>query len=191
MRKFILCILVLLFCAAPLYAGMEPFYKGQWGMGMDDLKALYQEAPLNDQFSRFYQTRELEYEQELDGQKVMVTYVFDQDLKLSAVGVTGYTFANISDHVFREVRDSIQEALTTMLKPKAEFAEIREQSGDEIYYEWAWLNADTYADVFVKAKPSQDFNDYRISFLFYNNTDGAFNTQFAEVRARAAKTNGQ
>lgn len=191
MRKFILCILVLLFCAAPLYAGMEPFYKGQWGMGMEELKALYQEAPMNDQFSRFYQTRELEYEQELEGQKVVVTYVFDQDLKLSAVGITDYAFTNISDHIFREVRDSIQEALTTMLKPKAEFAEIREQSGDEIYYEWAWLNDNTYADVFVKAKPSQDFNDYRISFLFYNNTDGVFNTQFAEVRERAAKTPGE
>lgn len=170
----IICLSVIALLAAPLHAGM------------DEIKKLNQGTPLNEQYSRFYQTRELEYEQELYGQQVVVTYVFDKDLKLSAVGVADYAFTNVGDHVFWEVRDNLQDAVATTLEPPVQFAGISVQSGNQTFYEWAWLNADTYTDIYVKVKPGKDLNDYRFNFLFYDNSDSAFDAQFKELQARAA-----
>lgn len=41
MRKLVATISFLIFLSSPAFAGMEPFFKGEWGMGQDEISALH------------------------------------------------------------------------------------------------------------------------------------------------------
>lgn len=184
-------LIMFLLCAAPLYAGVEPFYKGEWGMTMDEVQALHNVPPANDPYNEYYESRDLEYNWDLDGQPVVVTYLFSTDLKLTAVDISGYAFTNVSDHVFWEVRDNLQDEVNAGLLQPAEFAELRRQTGEQTYYEWAWLSADTYVDIYINVTPGADLNNYTFGFKFYDNSGKTFDSQFKELQHRAANVENE
>lgn len=74
-RLTITVILWLFVVAAPLYAGMEPFYKGEWGMSPDEIKTLETAAPVETNPGAIGDL-ELEYRMWINHTAARVTYVF-------------------------------------------------------------------------------------------------------------------
>ena len=65
---------------APLYAGMEPFFKGEWGMTPQEIHALYNVAAV--QSAANADGAQLTYVTEIEGFQAATAYSFDDDNRL-------------------------------------------------------------------------------------------------------------
>lgn len=78
--------LFLLFTAAPLFAGMEPFFKGEWGMTPQEIHGLYGTAAV--QSAANADGAQLTYVTQIEGYPATVAYTFDDDNRLYQVYVS-------------------------------------------------------------------------------------------------------
>lgn len=185
MKKLILA-LVYLMLAVPVYAGIDPFYRGEWGMSPAELQKLYDAQPADEFFSKFYRTYEIEYAQELYGQKVIATYLFDMDKKLRAALIHDFYVKDRSSHVFWEMLDDIKDTIESGVAKPLDFADTAVSTDLQHYYEAAWINDDIYINLYVEIKPGETLADYHFYFTFHNNGNPAFQAAFDALKAFGA-----
>lgn len=183
MKKYVLGLLMVLFLTAPLYAGMEPFYKGEWGMSPAEINALNNNEPAPGHFSKFYRTYEFEYLQKLYDQTVAVSYIFDKDKKLVATGVYDYRINDSSSHVLWEFMDELTDTFNNTTNESLDYAQKLTDAENAHYYELAWINTDIFIYVYVDIKPGESLSDYTFYFKFYDNANNVYQKDFDRIKA--------
>lgn len=183
-KKLLVCMILVL-AASPLYAGVEPFYKGEWGMSPQDIQKLYDAAPVEETRESGGPTpREIVYDADLWGSPVRVAYLFDGDDRLAGVCVLDYRMEDMSSHVLWEFMDEMNETMTEALTPPVEYASSLTDTGDKHFYENAWLGADMYVNLYIDIKPGETLANYHCVFQFFPR-DTAAEEAFARVKAAA------
>lgn len=184
-RNIIIMIAVMLgfTCFTDARAGIDPFYKGDWGMSPAEIQKLYGANPVDEFYSKFYRTYEIEYNQELYNQKVTATYLFDTNKKMKAVTIYDYCVKDSSSHVFWEMLDDIKATIESGVAKPLDFANTTVSSDLQHYYEAAWINEDIYINMYVEIKPGETLADYHFYFVFHDNDSPGFQATFDALKA--------
>lgn len=160
-----LILAVLLLAAAPACAGMEPFFKGDWGMTPQEIHGLYGTAAV--QSAANAGGAQLTYVTEIEGFPATTAYTFDDDNRLYQVYVS-----------FQPQKLSLAEVqallvkLADMITPAEESDPFKHETGEFNYPMegvWngfhTWQNATDYVGLMATVTYA-DTDRAEISFTF-------------------------
>lgn len=181
--KIILTLLCVLFCTTPIYAGIEPFYKGEWGMGQQQIMALYDTKPVVEGVLKKNKVPYINYELEILGAKAVVQYQFTRDDKLFKV-LMDITTPKMDGTATLALIDELGKLVVASGTPFEHCALLPNLTDRADAYIAQWINDDTFVDVVagITVKPKIQ----TIYLRFWHNEDGHFQQFFDQLKAKVA-----
>lgn len=179
-RSFLICLMLLL---APtlLNAGVEPFYKGEWGMSQQELEAIYGTPPAVKDVFRQNKTAYMEYPATILGQTVTAQYHFGRNDQLHKVLIDLVTPKIPGPEAMAFINEI--GALIAASETPFEHCQLTPDPGKKAdMYIGQWINAVTFIDIVapVTAKPKA----HLIYLRFSDNRDDHFRQFFDELKTK-------
>lgn len=164
-KSIFIAVFLVLFITTIAYAGITPYYKGEWGMSPEEIKALNEDAP-DAEIGQM-----LVYVEESDGAYSETSYFFQNSTLIGTEYLIKGTFAQE-----KELRKWLKELQALMVAPeddKFTFETKEKKLADGVViFLYLWKNSTT--QVFGR--------------VYVNNTDKVFNLEFsfADLKMLAA-----
>lgn len=161
--------LLALFIATPVFAGIDPFYKGDWGMAADEIKALHQDGPPDAELGQM-----MVYVDKSDGAYAETTYFFADNALTAASYLVKGDFAKE-----KEIRKWLKDLGALMVAPDgaAFTSETKEKKLADgiIIILYLWKNDNT--QILGRAYINNNEKNFDLEFSFTDITNPAINDE--------------
>lgn len=140
MRRFTAVVFTLIacFCATPLLADVEPFYKGDWGMSQTEIAALYEQEPAINVYKEGSKKGLLCYDMELYDLPMQVCYYLEGDKPYEII--VDFSVRESSSRQVNQLKKQFGKDLEAQMPGyKTNHVKPKDYQG-KTYYDYTWIN---------------------------------------------------